>query len=188
MCFKKPPKAEENENENTRYQRAHVNNVKMSMFSEKAENANEYSLIHSIDDKAYICPGASEGFSSARNQRILTLSEASKARKLPKYDWPEKMVYQTPGSHRIMTKQSVKDDAGSERLINDTDQHFVFVRPKALIESSGSVWASEMVLLRHTNPNTFEVEPNKMQTPDYTESFRSCCAVRFTTTRFYLKI
>ena len=86
-------------------------------------------------------------------------------------------MYQTPGSHRITTKQSVKDDAGSERLINDTDQHFVFVRPKALIESSGSVWASEIVLLRHTNPNTFEVEANKMQTPEYTESFRSCCAM-----------
>ena len=96
MCFKKPPKAKEKENENTLYQRAHVNNVKMSMFSEKAENAKEYSLIHSIDDKAYIRTDTSEGLSSARNQRIqLTLSEASKARKLPKYDWPEKMVYQS---------------------------------------------------------------------------------------------
>jgi hypothetical protein len=115
MCFKKPPKAEENEN--THYQRAHVKNVKMAMFSESAGDAKEYSLIHSVDDKAYIRPGTSEGFSGTRNQKILTLSDASKAKKLPKYDWPQKLVYQTPGSHRIITKQSVKDDAGNEKLI-----------------------------------------------------------------------
>ena len=34
MCFKKPLKAEENEHENTHFQRAHVKNIKM--FSEKA--------------------------------------------------------------------------------------------------------------------------------------------------------
>jgi hypothetical protein len=178
MCFKKPPKAEDNENENTHYQRAHVKNVKMAMFSEKAGDANKYSLIHSIDDKAYLRPGTSEGFSSARNQKILTLSDASKARQLPKYDWPQKLVYQTPGSHRVMTKQSINDDTGNEKLINDTDEHFVFVRPKSIIGSSGTVWASEMVQLRHTNPSTFQVEANKVQTcTGYTESFSSCCAM-----------
>ena len=109
MCFKKPPKAEDQDNENTHYQRAHVKNIKMSMFSEKAGDVKDYSLLHSIDDKAYIRPGTSEGFSSVRNQKILTLSDANKAKKLPKYHWPEKQVYQTPGSHRVMTKESVKD-------------------------------------------------------------------------------
>ena len=47
---KNPPKAEENENEHTHYQRDHVKNVKMSMFPGKAENAKEYSLIHRTDD------------------------------------------------------------------------------------------------------------------------------------------
>jgi O-acetyl-ADP-ribose deacetylase (regulator of RNase III) len=76
------------------------------MFLEDSGEAKDYSLLHSIDDKAYIPPGTSEGFFSARNQRILTLSDATKAKKLPKYDWPEKYVYQTPGSHRVMTKES----------------------------------------------------------------------------------
>ena len=102
MCFKKPPKAEDNENENTHFQRAHVKNIKMSMFSENSGDAKAFSLLYSIDDKAYLRPGTSEGFSGARNQKILTLKDASKARKLPKYDWPEKLVYQTPGSRRIM--------------------------------------------------------------------------------------
>jgi hypothetical protein len=67
MCFKKPPKAEDKDNENTHYQRAHVNNIKMSMFSEESGEAKDYSLLHSVDDKTYIRPGTSEGFSSARN-------------------------------------------------------------------------------------------------------------------------
>lgn len=177
MCFKKPPKAEDKDNENTHYQRAHVKNIKMSMFSEESGEAKDYSLLHSIDDKAYIRPGTSEGFSSARNQRILTLSDATKAKKLPKYDWPEKYVYQTPGSHRVMTKESVKDKDGCEKLINAIDHHTVFVRPKALVGSSGTVWASEMVQLRQENPRIFQVDEDKLESARYTESFTTCCSM-----------
>ena len=133
MCFKKPTKAEDCDNENTHYQRAHVKNIKMAMFSEEAGEAKLFSLLHSIDDKAYLRPGTSEGFSSARNLKILTVTDADKARKLPKYDWPEKLVYQTPGSHRVMTKESVKDESGNEKLINDVDHHTVLFDRRRLL-------------------------------------------------------
>ena len=167
MCFKKPPKAEDNENENTHYQRAHVKNIKIAMFSEEAGDAKSFSLLYSVDDKACLRPCTSEGFSSARNQKILTVSDADKARKLPKYDWPEKLVYQTPGSHRVMTKRSVKDESGSEKLITDVDHHTAFVRPKAIVGSSGTVWASEMVHMRHTNVSIFQVNGKKLNCPEY---------------------
>ena len=89
MCFRKPPKAEDNENENTNFQRAHVKNVKMILFSDTSNESKRYSFLHSIDDKAYILPGTSEGFSSARNIKILSLDYATKAKKPPKYNWPQ---------------------------------------------------------------------------------------------------
>ena len=125
MCFKKPPKAEDNENENTHFQRAHVKNVKMTLFSDTSNESGHYSFLHSIDDKAYIRPGTSESFSSARNIKILSLE------KLPKYDWPQALVYQIPGSHRVMTKESIRDKDGHEKLVTDIDNHTVFIRPKA---------------------------------------------------------
>ena len=73
----------------------------------------------------------------------------AKQKKLPKYDWPQALVYQTPGSHRVMTEESIKDKDGHEKLVTDIDNHTVFIRPKAIIGSSGSVWASEVVRLRH---------------------------------------
>jgi hypothetical protein len=147
------------------------------MFSEKAGDVKDYSLLHSIDDKAYIRPGTSEGFSSVRNQKILTLSDANKAKKLPKYHWPEKQVYQTPGSHRVMTKESVKDKDGCEKLINCVDHHTVFVRPKAIIGSSDTIWASEMVKLRQDNPSIFQIDEKILGFPKYTASFNSCCSM-----------
>ena len=83
LCFKKPPKAEDRDNENTHYQRAHVKNVKMALFSENAGEVSKFALLHSMDDKAYLRPGTGEGFASVRNQKILTLADAPKAKKLP---------------------------------------------------------------------------------------------------------
>jgi hypothetical protein len=42
-------------------------------------------------------------------------------------------------------------------LVNDVDQTIVTVRPKYYIGSSGSVWASETMLLRREVPQLFEV-------------------------------
>ena len=62
--------------------------------------------MRSIDDNAYLRPGTSEGFNSVRNGRILTPAASEKMRKLPKYDWPIKKVYQTPLTHRVLMLES----------------------------------------------------------------------------------
>lgn len=146
FCWKKPPKGEENTNENTHYQRAHVKNIKRRFWGARNSSARKFCFMRSTDDKAYLRPGTSEGFDKARNLRILTLSDHTKARKLPKYDWPEKMVYVTLGSHRVFTKSSVMNET-EEKLITEDNRHYVFVRPKAIVGSSGTVWASETVRL-----------------------------------------
>ena len=43
-----------------------------------------------------------------------------------------------------------------ERSVTDSDHHFVFVRPKAIVGSCGSVWASETIKLRHLYPEVYE--------------------------------
>ncbi|EDO46041.1 predicted protein [Nematostella vectensis] len=107
----------------------------------------KFSFIKSMDDKAYIRPGTSEGLEKTRNTKILTLSGEG-ARQLPKYDWPEKAVYQTPAAHRIMEKESITMDDGSEKLITVNDNHIVIVRPKSYVPSSGTMWANETHRLR----------------------------------------
>ena len=99
--------------------------------------------MRSTDDKAYLCPGTSEEFSNTRNWYIWTPTDVDKARALPKYDWPEKLVYQTPGARKIFSKSSTMSDIGEKKMITEEDSHFVFVWPKAIVGSSGSTWASE---------------------------------------------
>ena len=149
----------------------------MTLFSETSNESKHYSFLHSIDDKAYIHPGTSEGFSSARNIKTLSLDVATKAKKLPKYDWPQALVYQTPRSHRVMTKESIKDKDDHEKLVTDIDNHTVFIRPKAIIGSSGSVWASEVVRLRHMKGSIFNVNEKLLDYPEYTNSFGTYCAI-----------
>jgi hypothetical protein len=108
FCFKKPPKAEDKDNENTKYQRGHVKNIKYALFArnsskEAADNdqtnetriqyftdsnieyaADDLAILYSADNKNYIRPGTSEGLSKTRNERIITLTDAEKAKKLPK--------------------------------------------------------------------------------------------------------
>lgn len=174
FCTKKPPKAEDIDNENTHYQRAHVKNVKFSFFGKENVENSHLCFMRSIDDKAYLRPGTSEGFQNTRNQKILTLTDVEKAKQLPKYDWPEKMIYQTPGSHRIFTKTpTVSDDNNEEKLLTQNDNHFVFIRPKAMIGSTGSTWASETVRLRQRNPSLFEVNNGS----NYSLQFRQTCSI-----------
>jgi len=47
---------------------------------------------------------------------------------------------------------------GKERVILEEDHSVVTVRPKHYVGSSGSVWASEKMLLRWEHPQLFEVE------------------------------
>ena len=169
----KKPKAEDVNNENTHYQQAHVKNIKMEFFSKAKEVTRRFCFMQSVDDKAYLRPGTSEGFQHTRNQRILTSSDAQKARELPKYDWSEKLVYQTPGAHRIFTKSSTMSDT-SEKLVTDDDNHFVFVCPKAIVGSTGTLWASETIRLRQRHPDIFQVADETK--PLYSTDFRKTCS------------
>ncbi len=160
FCTKKPPKAEDKDNVNTHHQRAHIKNIQMKLF-ESVDSA-KWAYIHSMDDKAYVRPGTSEGFEKSRRVRILSVT-GNNAKQLPKYDWPEKLVYQTPAAHRIMTKKRTEID-GKPVLHTEVDRHNIFVRPKAIVDSSGTTWASERVRLRHEQPDTFEVDVGGFKT------------------------
>lgn len=81
----------------------HIKNVVKKLFSERSGNETKFSFARSIDDKAYVRPGTSEGFEKTRNKRILTPCAEEKSRKLPKYDWPESKVYVTPSTHRLLS-------------------------------------------------------------------------------------
>lgn len=153
FCTKKPPKAEDRYNLNTHHQRAHCKNVQLYLFNDPVEA--KFAYIDSEDDKAYVRPGTSEGFEKTRNIRILSTSDAN-ARQLPKYDWPEKQMYQTPGAHRIIEKEVLTIE-GEKTLSKTSDRHYVIVRPKAYVDSSGTTWASEHIWLRQEDPDTFEV-------------------------------
>ncbi|CAH3135445.1 unnamed protein product, partial [Porites lobata] len=86
----------------------------------------------------------------------------------------KKMVYVTPGSHRIFTKSSVMAD-NDEKLVTEDDRHHVIVRPRAIVGSSGSVWASKTIRLRHEDPAAFEVEKTETNA-EHSLGFRKCCA------------
>ena len=45
--------------------------------------------------------------------------------KVPKCDWPEKLVYQTPGAHRILSKSSTMSDIRKEKLITNEDSSLI---------------------------------------------------------------
>ena len=102
FCTRKPPKTEDNSNESTHYQRAHKKNVVKQFFSRRFSRERKFCFARSIDDKAYVRLGTSEGFEKTRNKRILSSSADESSRKLPKYDWPEKKVYVTPSTHRFL--------------------------------------------------------------------------------------
>ncbi len=126
--------------------------------------------MESTDDKAYLRPGTSEGFAGARNVSIFTLTDEEKSWKLPKYDWPEKLVYQTPAAHRIFTKESVMKEE-EEKLVTKDDNHIVFIHPKAFAPTSGTSYKNESVFIRQEMPNIVEVQADKCGATEYSESF-----------------
>ncbi|CAB4042502.1 Transient receptor potential cation channel subfamily A member 1 [Paramuricea clavata] len=67
-------------------------------------------------------------------------------------------------------------DEGEEKLVTEEDSHFVFVRPKAIVGSSGSTWASETIRLRQRHPDLFEVK-STASGESYSVQFRQTCAV-----------
>ena len=78
-----------------------------------------------MNDKAYLCPATSTGMRGAHNQKIFQPCDETKARKLPKYDFPVAMVNVTPSTYRIMTKKVQKFDDKYETEIT-SDSCYVF--------------------------------------------------------------
>ena len=156
FCIRAPYKADDKHNENTHHRRAFKKNIRDFFFSSVMESERKHCLMRSIDDKAYLRPGTSEGFNSVRNNRIFTPTAKDQMRKLPKYDWHVKSVYQTPSTHRLLMLESFQVD-GHEKIGSSGDSHYVFVRPKSYVDSSSTTWASETVWLRHNFPSDFEV-------------------------------
>mgnify|MGYP001799894872 CR=1 FL=1 len=68
-----------------------------------------------------------------------------------------------PSSFRVIAGHH-EDINGVTHLVNDIDQTLVTIRPKYFIGSSGSVWASDTILLRQELSHLFEVQDeNKYQ-------------------------
>ena len=65
------------------------------------------------------------------------------------------------------------------------DNHFVFSRPKAIINSSASTCTTETIRLRQRHPDLFEI---KDKTPGISSQFRTSCSVNnFNVHAFCLK-
>lgn len=116
--------------------------IQHTFFGTPVENSRHFCFMRSIDDKAYLRPDTSEGFSKVRNTRILTVTASERAKKLPKYDWPESLVYITPSTHSVFRKRPVQIN-DEDKLVMDSDRHFVVVPPKAIVDCSGATWANE---------------------------------------------
>lgn len=152
FCAKKPPKTEYEANECTHHQRKHVKNAKLSLFEKDKDG-----LVLSMDDKAYLRPGTDVGVRNVKAGRIYDVSDPEKQSKLPQHDFSNPQVHITPSSSRFMTgHQEIIE--GKPHPVNDIDQTVVSVRPKHYNGSSGSVWASETMLLRWEVPQLFEAK------------------------------
>ena len=68
--------------------------------------------------------------------------------------FPMRLVNATPGVNRIMDFE-LKDFENDTKIKLVEDETVVFNRPKYFIGSSGSVWASEFMRLRHLAQNLF---------------------------------
>ena len=67
-------------------------------------------------------------------------------------------------------------DNGVETILTaKEDSHFVVIRPKAFVPSTGSVWAREAVMLRYRNPVVFEAKT--IVSTVYSAEFRTLCAM-----------
>ena len=149
-----PPRTGDSSNENTHYARKFRSNLEMCLFNRseflpevRDIQSNTKILFQSKDDAHYVAPGTKEGFDRARQKKIYCPADIEKRHGIPKYDFPDSTLYQTPGSHRIL--QKVMKDVGqaSEKLARDVDwdHHNVYVRPKITQDSSGLTWSSEDV-------------------------------------------
>ena len=148
-----PPRTENCSNENTYFARKFRSNVERSLFSQEKFlqeirdiNSNSKVLFKSKDDAHYVAPGTKAGFDRARQKKIFCPQDKHQVHGLPKYDFPDSTLYQTPGSHRLLQKIP-QVTSGIEKLARDPnfDHHHVYIRPKITQDSSGLTWSSEDV-------------------------------------------
>ena len=99
----------------------------------------------------------SVGLRDVKKMGIYQPMDTNAAHKLPKCDWVNEQVYVTPSTHRIFSKESKVIDE-REVFIMPEDDSFVFMRPKAFVGSSGTIWASDDMELRATRADVYEVE------------------------------
>ena len=165
FCTKKPPKTEQQNNETTHHQRAHVKLMKSDMAEAEGNKYGELSMIVSMDDKAYLRPGTDVGAKGSRKQRIYTSTEQPCS--LPQHDFSNSKLHTTPSSFRYMKKKLIPIESENgelkDHLMNVEDQSVVMVRPKYYVGSSGSVWASDQMDLRWKHPELYEIENNNDQ-------------------------
>ena len=151
-----PPRTGNSANENTHFARKFRSNLENSLFSQSKflpEIRNIESsmkvLFKSKDDAHYVAPGTKAGFDRARQKKIFCPQDKEQVHGLPKYDFPDSTLYQTPGSHRILQKisQVASGSVMEEKLARDPDwdHHHVYIRPKVTQDSSGLTWSSEDV-------------------------------------------
>ena len=158
-----PPRTLDSSNENTHFARKFRTNVEKCLFSKskfleeiRDIESNVKVLFKSKDDAHYVAPGTKEGFDRARQKKIYCPVDTDKRLGIPKYDFPDSTLYQTPGSHRILQKVSVESDLERDKLARDSnwDFHHVYIRPKITQDSSGITWASEDIDLIIKEPFT----------------------------------
>ncbi|CAB3984325.1 RNA-directed DNA polymerase from transposon X-element [Paramuricea clavata] len=103
-----------------------------------------------VDDKVYVRPDTDVGFRNTKSQGILQVTDLNAAKKLPQHDFGNPDAHVTPSAVRLVTWQEenvddIKIFLKKKTLVKDKDQSFVMLRPKKLVGSSGSVWASNLM-------------------------------------------
>ena len=80
------------------------------------------------------------------------------------------MVNVTPGAYyRYISKDFEPVEGGKPRKVLTSDSTYVFLRPKCFVGSSGDVWTSEAMNLRHEIPRKYLVDQNDCSDKHYLE-------------------
>ncbi|CAC5355239.1 CGNL1 [Mytilus coruscus] len=112
--LKKPTKSEEKNRIHTKHQRAHVKRAVIHLCKEDQDLA----LIHSMDDKAYLKPEASDGLDKFK---VFQTTDSDKQRRLPKYDFAQAKLNITPSSHRFIMKDITYVDNNLEMVMSEDE-------------------------------------------------------------------
>jgi hypothetical protein len=116
-------------------------------------------------------PGTSIGATGAKSRSVFQSVENE--RQLPQHDFADSRLFVTPSSHRYIDKKEIHTDEQS-RMVTSSDQSIVFARPKAFVSCTGTTWMNEEMVVRHHEPDLYEIP---QETYTYTKYFRGFCAM-----------